>query len=107
MSSQSRSSHKKAIKKIVLDRTKTCAQRYNNNIVFHTLHVNEIDLMDSLWRDNHAYVFEAFMPKLRYLYDLLNIVNAYFECMINHICPPRPRIFFYLQCFLKAKTYLS
>ena len=44
--------------------------------------------MDSLKHDNHADVIEAFNSTSRYLDDLLNIVNPYFESMVNQIYPP-------------------
>ena len=44
--------------------------------------------MDSLNYDNQADVIEAFNSTSRYLDDLLNIDNPYFEGMVNQICPP-------------------
>ena len=44
--------------------------------------------MDSLNRDNQADVIEAFNSTSRYLNDLLNIDNPYFEGMVNQIYPP-------------------
>ena len=44
--------------------------------------------MDSLNHDNQADVIEAFNSTSRYLDDLLNIDNAYFEGMVNQIYPP-------------------
>ena len=41
--------------------------------------------MDSLNNDNQADVIEAFNSTSRYLDDLLNIGNPYFECMGNQI----------------------
>ena len=43
--------------------------------------------MDSLNHDNQADVIEAFNSTSRYLDDLLNIDNPYFEGMINQIYP--------------------
>ena len=45
----------------------------------------ERDFMTSLYGDNQAHIIEAFTS--RYLDDLLNIDNPYFEGMINHIYP--------------------
>ena len=44
--------------------------------------------MDSLNHDNQADVIEAFNSTSRYLDDLLNIDNPYFEGMVNQIYPP-------------------
>ena len=44
--------------------------------------------MDSLNHDNQADVNEAFKSTSRYLDDLLNIDNPYFEGMVNKIYPP-------------------
>ena len=43
--------------------------------------------MDSLNLDNQADVIEAFNSTSRYLDDLLNIDNPYFEGMVNQIYP--------------------
>ena len=43
--------------------------------------------MDSLNHDNQADVIKAFNSTSRYLDDLLNINNPYFESMVNQICP--------------------
>ena len=48
----------------------------------------ERDFMDSLNDDNQADVIEAFNSTSRYLDDLLNIDNPYFEGMVNQIYPP-------------------
>ena len=42
----------------------------------------------SLSNDNHADIFEAFKSTSRYLDDLLNTDNPYFEGMVNQIHPP-------------------
>ena len=47
----------------------------------------ERDFMDSLNHDNQADVIEAFNSTSRYLDDLLNIDNPYFEGMVNQIYP--------------------
>ena len=52
------------------------------------LYCNERDIMDSLNHDNQADVIEAFNSTSRYLGDLLNIDNPYFEGMVNQIYPP-------------------
>ena len=44
--------------------------------------------MDSLNHDNQADIIEAFNSTSRYLDDLLNIDNPYFEGMANQIYPP-------------------
>ena len=44
--------------------------------------------MDSLNHDNKADVIEAFISTSRYLDDLLNIDNPYFEGMVKQIYPP-------------------
>ena len=51
------------------------------------LYCYERDFMDSLNHDNQADVIEAFNATSRYLYDLLNIDNPYFEGMVNQIYP--------------------
>ena len=48
--------------------------------------------MDSLNHDNKADVIEAFNSTSRYLDDLLNIVNSYFEGMDNQIYLPEPQL---------------
>ena len=52
------------------------------------LYCYERDFLDSLNHDNQADVIEAFNSTSRYLDDLLNIDNPYFEGMINQIYPP-------------------
>ena len=46
------------------------------------------DFVDSLGHDGRAGVVEAFGSTSRYLDDLLNIDNPYFEGMVNQIYPP-------------------
>ena len=48
--------------------------------------------MDSLNHDNQADVIEAFNSTSRYLDDLLNIDNPYFEGMVNQIYPPEVQL---------------
>ena len=45
--------------------------------------------MTSLSIDNQADIIKAFNSTSRYLDDLLNIDNPYFEGMINQIYPPK------------------
>ena len=47
----------------------------------------ERDFMKNLSSDNHADVIKAFNSTSRYLDDLLNIDNPYFEGMVNQIYP--------------------
>ena len=48
----------------------------------------ERDFMTSLSDIKQAEIIEAFKPTSRYLDDLLNIDNPYFEGMVNRIYPP-------------------
>ena len=48
----------------------------------------ERDFMTSLSDDNQADIIEAFNSASRYLDDLLNIENPYFEGMVSQIYPP-------------------
>ena len=48
----------------------------------------ERDFMKYLSSDNQADVSKAFNSTSRYLYDLLNIDNPYFQGMVNQIHPP-------------------
>ena len=52
----------------------------------------ERDLMKNLSSDNQADVIKAFDLTSRYLDDLLNIDNPYFEGMVNQIYPPELRL---------------
>ena len=52
------------------------------------LYCYERDFMDYFNHDNQADVIEAFNSTSRYLDDLLNIDNPYFEGMVNQIYPP-------------------
>ena len=49
------------------------------------LYYYERDFMDSLNHDNQADVIEALNSTSRFLDDLLNIYNPYFEGMVNHL----------------------
>ena len=48
----------------------------------------ERDFMKNLSSDNQAVVIKAFDLTSRYLDDLLNIGDPYFEGMVNQIYPP-------------------
>ena len=48
--------------------------------------------MDSLNHDNQADVIEAFISTSRYLDDILNIDNPYFEGMVKQINPPEQQL---------------
>ena len=48
--------------------------------------------MTSLSNDNQADIIEAFNSTSRYLDDLLNIDNPYFEGMANRIYPPELKL---------------
>ena len=51
------------------------------------LFCHERDFMKSLSRDNQADIIEAFNPTSRYLDDVLNIDNIYFDQMVDRIYP--------------------
>ena len=52
----------------------------------------ERDFTISLSNDNQADIIEAFNSTSRYLDDLLNIDNPYFEGMVNQIYPPELKL---------------
>ena len=52
----------------------------------------ERDFMTSLSDDNQADIIEAFTSTSRYLDDLLNIDNPYFEVMVDQIYPPEQKL---------------
>ena len=52
----------------------------------------ERDFMTSLSDENQADIIESFNFTSRYLYDLLNIDNPYFEGMVNQIYTPELRL---------------
>ena len=52
------------------------------------LYCYERDFIDSLNQDNQADVIDAFNSTSRYLDDLLNIDNPYFEGMVNQVYSP-------------------
>ena len=66
------------------------------------LYCYERDFMKSLSRKNQADIIEAFNSTSRYLDDLLNIDNIYFDQMVDQIYPTEFPIkqskFFRYQC---------
>ena len=72
----------------------------------------ERDFMKNLSSDNQADVIKTFNLTSRYLDDLLNIDNPYFEGMVNQIYPPEllnliklipmPPFWIYICLFLTA-----
>ena len=48
--------------------------------------------MSSLSNDNQADIIEAFNSTSRYLDDLLNFDNPYFEGVVNQIYPPELKL---------------
>ena len=52
----------------------------------------ERDFMTFLSDVKQAEIIEAFKSTSRYLDDLLNIDNLYFECMVNRIYPPEQQL---------------
>ena len=71
----------------------------------------ERDFMLSLSEDNQSRVIEAFNSTSRYLDDLLNIDNNFFDSMVNRIYPselqlnkatcqiPRPHFWIYIYLY--------
>ena len=53
----------------------------------------ERDFMKDLSSYNQADVIKAFNTMFRYLDDLLNIGNPYFEGMVNQIYPPELQLY--------------
>ena len=49
--------------------------------------------MTSLTDDNQANIIEAFNSTSRYLDDILNVHNPYFERMVNQIYPPELQLY--------------
>ena len=47
----------------------------------------ERDFMKSISRENQTDIIEAFNSSSRYLHDLLNIDNIYFDQMVDRIYP--------------------
>ena len=56
------------------------------------LYCYERDFIDFINHDNQADVIETFKSSSRYLDDLWNIDNPYFEGMVNQIYPPPPEL---------------
>ena len=56
------------------------------------LFCHERDFMLSVSEDNQSDVIEAFNSSFRYLNDLLNIDNNYFDSMVNRIYPSEPQL---------------
>ena len=72
----------------------------------------ERDFMKSLSRENQAYIIEAFNSTSRYLDDLLNIDNIYFDQMVDRIYPTklqlnRAKFFRYRGTFLDLNLCIS
>ena len=77
--------------------------------------------MTFLSDDNQTDIIEAFKSTSRYLDDILNIDNAYFEGMVNQIYPPELQLnkaitsdtevpfsdlhLFISNCFVSSKIY--
>ena len=57
------------------------------------------DFMKSLSRENQADIIEAFNSTSRYLDDLLNIDNIYFDQMVDRIYPTELQFFRYRGTF--------
>ena len=72
--------------------------------------------MESLSDDNQADIIEAFNSTSKYLDDLLNIYNPYFEGMVNQVYPPelqlnktnasdtKPPFWVYISLFIIVST---
>ena len=56
------------------------------------LYCYERDFPKSISRKNQADIIEAFNSTLRYLDDLLNIDNIYFDQMVDRIYPYRTQV---------------
>ena len=78
----------------------------------------EIDFMKSLSRENQADIIEAFNSTSRYLDDLLNIDNIYFDQMVDRIYPTELQLnktncsdtespFFYLNLYISNGTVFT
>ena len=59
----------------------------NGHVADLFLFCYETEFMFSLSDDNQSEVIEAFNSTSRYLDDLLNIDNTFFDSMVNHIYP--------------------
>ena len=75
----------------------------------------ERDFMLSLSEDNQSDVIEAFNSTSRYLDDLLNIDNNFFDSMVNRIYPselptfqiPRPHFWIYIYQYRMVLSILK
>ena len=65
----------------------------------------ERDFMKNLSSDNQADVIKSFNLMSRYLDDLLNIDNPYFEGMVNQIYPPELQLNKAISSDTKAPLY--
>ena len=65
-----------------------CAHLVADSLLFYY----KKNLMTSVSDDNQANIIEAFTSTSRYLDDLLNIDNPYFEGMVNQIYPPEQKL---------------
>ena len=63
----------------------------------------ERDFMTSLSDVKQAEIIEAFKSTSRYLDDLLNIDNPYFEGMVNRIYPPELQLNKTIKRFQKLR----
>ena len=63
--------------------------------------------MNSLSDDIQSHIIEAFNSISRYLDNLMNIDNPYFEGMVNQIYSPVARFTERLITYLSPKTYLT
>ena len=65
------------------------------------------DFMLSLSDDNQSEVIEAFNSTSRYLDDLLNIDNTFFDSMVNHIYPSELQLNkFLFECPVMSMTVI-
>ena len=66
----------------------------------------ERDFMKSLSPDNQTDIIEAFNSTSRYLGDLLNIDNIYFEQMVNRIYPAELQLIKLILLILKRRFWI-
>ena len=59
----------------------------------------EKDFMTSLSYNKDAEIIKAFNSTSKYLDDLLNIVNPYFEGIVSRILLPKPHFWIYIYLF--------
>ena len=67
----------------------------------------ERDFMKDLSSDIQADVIKAFNSRSRYLEDLLNIYNSYFEGMVNQVYPSESQLIFYFLSFEISRIILK